>query len=120
MSLKTYLSYGHILMTPLHMKPYSLTDEILKKKDMKRKIMLHVPNVLSGLSFLRNTNLIATVPSSIKKKAEVDFRLKSFPTPLEIPQIDISMIWHNMQNHDPSHQWLREKIQKTSKKIWSA
>ena len=74
--------------------------------------MLRTMNILPGLSTLRNTNLIAIIPSSIAKKAEEEFKLRTFRSPVIIPQVEISIVWHEMQSQDSGHQWLRGIIKK--------
>jgi len=116
-SLQDYLACEHVLMRPSHLVEQSLSDLALQRSGNKRNIALQINNILPGLLILKNTNLIATGPLSIARKAKADFNLEHFDLPFEIPTVPISMIWHEMQSKNPAHQWLREIVQKA---CWQA
>ena len=38
------------------------------------------------------------------------FALQVAPLPFDMPAVQISLIWHRQQHHDPAHAWLREQL----------
>ena len=38
------------------------------------------------------------------------FALQVAPLPFDMPAVQISLIWHRQQHHDPAHLWLREQL----------
>jgi DNA-binding transcriptional LysR family regulator len=38
------------------------------------------------------------------------FDLQVAPLPFDMPAVQISLIWHRQQQHDPAHIWLREQL----------
>ncbi|MDZ4191682.1 MAG: LysR family transcriptional regulator, partial [Pseudomonas sp.] len=36
--------------------------------------------------------------------------LQVAPLPFDMPAVQISLIWHRQQHHDPAHSWLREQL----------
>jgi LysR family transcriptional activator of mexEF-oprN operon len=38
------------------------------------------------------------------------FGLATSPVPIDLPDVDVSMLWHASYDHDPAHRWLRATI----------
>ena len=36
--------------------------------------------------------------------------LQSAPLPFDMPPVQVSLIWHRQQQHDPAHAWLRQQL----------
>ncbi|HEX2538285.1 MAG TPA: LysR family transcriptional regulator, partial [Pseudolabrys sp.] len=58
-----------------------------------------------ALALARTCDLIATVPE--RHTGNLRAGLHSFPLPVEIPQVTVSMLWHPRLDADPAHRWLR-------------
>ena len=56
----------------------------------------------------RAADLIATVPE--RHTGNLRAGLHSFPLPLAIPEITISLLWHPRLDADPAHRWLRDCV----------
>ena len=76
------------------------------------EVPLHVPVLVGSYTgavvLARATDFIATVPARHTESFRKD--MYSFPLPLAIPAIIISMFWHPRMNSDQAHRWLRETI----------
>ena len=89
-------------------------DDMLEAQGIDRNIFLRVPNFTAIAEFLRESNMIATLPSLLQKHALRDFAHASMPLSnlkdgtLDLP---IFMCWHQRYQHDPSHRWLREQLE---------
>ena len=59
-----------------------------------------------ALALARASDLIASVPE--RHTGALRAGLHSFPLPVALPQITISMLWHPRLDADPAHRWLRE------------
>jgi DNA-binding transcriptional LysR family regulator len=36
--------------------------------------------------------------------------MHSFPLPVSVPEITVSLLWHPRMDADPAHQWLRRCV----------
>ena len=85
-----------------------IIDEVLQKSGLQRDIITTVSNFSAALALTRTSDLIATVPE--RHTGNLRDGLFSFPIPLDIPPITISMLWHPRMDADPAHRWLRQCI----------
>ena len=82
-----------------------LVDDALDAVGLKRDIATIVSGFADALALARTCDLIATVPE--RHTGNLRAGLHSFPLPVEIPQMTVSMLWHPRLDADPAHRWLR-------------
>lgn len=85
-----------------------LVDQVISEMGLKHNIFLTLPN-FSGLSdFIRGTDLLTTLPSLLGGTEMKG--LASHPLPLDLPPLDMYMLWHKRYQDSPSHCWLRQSL----------
>ncbi len=73
---------------------------------LKREIVTMVGSFFRRLSPWRvRSDLIASVPE--RHTGNLRDGLHSFPLPVPMPEITVSMLWHPRLDADPAHRWLR-------------
>ncbi len=80
-------------------------DEALKGAGLARDIVTLVGGFSAALALARASDLIATVPE--RHSGSLRAGLFSFPLPLDVAPIQVSMLWHPRMDADPAHRWLR-------------
>ncbi len=80
-------------------------DEALKPFELEREIVAIVGGFAEALALARASDLIATVPE--RHTGNLRAGMHSFPLPVPMPKITISMLWHPRMDADPAHRWLR-------------
>jgi DNA-binding transcriptional LysR family regulator len=80
-------------------------DEALEPFGLKRKIVTIVGGFSTALALARTTDLIASVPERHSGKLRAG--MHSFPLPVPMPEITISLLWHPRLDADLAHRWLR-------------
>lgn len=80
-------------------------DEALESLGLERSIVTIVEGFATALALARGSDLIAGVPE--RHTGNLRAGMHSFPLPVSVPEITISMLWHPRQNADPAHRWLR-------------
>lgn len=85
----------------------AITDEVLAKSGLKRKVVLSVPHFLFMLEALANSDLVAVLPERLVKNTVA---LQVVEPPLTLPGFDMLMLWHERLHRDPAHQWLRQQL----------
>jgi DNA-binding transcriptional LysR family regulator len=80
-------------------------DEALKALGLEREIVTIVGGFATALALARASDLIASVPE--RHTGNLRAGMHSFPLPLAMPQITVSLLWHPRMDADPAHRWLR-------------
>jgi DNA-binding transcriptional LysR family regulator len=83
-------------------------DEALEPLELHREIATVVSDFSEALALARASDLVATVPE--RYTGNLRDGLTSFPLPLALPGITISLLWHPRMDSDPAHRWLRACI----------
>ncbi|TWC36935.1 LysR family transcriptional regulator [Pseudomonas sp. SJZ079] len=82
-----------------------LIDEALSPLGLERQIVTIVGGFSAALALARASDLIASVPE--RHTGNLRAGMHSFPLPLPLPEITISLLWHPRMHADPAHRWLR-------------
>jgi DNA-binding transcriptional LysR family regulator len=100
----------HVIVSPDRGGFHGVTDDVLARSGLKRKVVLSVPSFLFMMSVLASTDLVAMLPSRLVRNASM---LQIVVPPVDVPAYDMVMLWHERSHRDPAHQWLRETISKS-------
>jgi DNA-binding transcriptional LysR family regulator len=109
LSLDTYLSLRHVVLTP-HEGATPMIDLALSKRGLQRDIAVEVPHFLSMPLLVQASNMLCTLPKRMAYLYADHFRVKAHPLPLRVPDFPVFLIWHGSAEADPAHQWLRENL----------
>ena len=80
-------------------------DEALTALGLQRQIVAIVGGFATALALARDSDLIASVPERHTGKLRAG--MLSFPLPVAMPEITVSLLWHPRLDADPAHRWLR-------------
>ncbi len=57
---------------------------------------------------IANSDLIATVTRELAEPYIENYGLQMLKPPFDIPDIQVTLFWHERNDRDAGHQWLRE------------
>ena len=80
-------------------------DDALDSLGLKRDIITIVGGFSTALALARTSDLIASVPE--RHTGNLRAGMHSFPLPVAMPEITVSLLWHPRLDADPAHRWLR-------------
>ena len=80
-------------------------DSALETLGLARNVVTIVGGFSTALALARETDLIATVPE--RHTGILRRGMCTFPLPVAIPEIMVSLLWHPRMDGDPVHGWLR-------------
>jgi DNA-binding transcriptional LysR family regulator len=83
-------------------------DEALKPLGLERQIVTIVGGFSTALALARTSDLIASVPG--RHTGNLRAGMHSFPLPVAMPEITVSLLWHPRLDADPAHRWLRQCV----------
>ncbi|WP_428952770.1 LysR family transcriptional regulator [Streptomyces sp. cg35] len=87
-------------------KLHGPVDDALAELGLRRKVVGSVSTFPASLFFLRDTDLVGLVGSWCLPMTDA-LGLVTFPIPLELPPLALSLAWHPRHDADPAHAWLR-------------
>lgn len=103
-----YAAGRHIQVSRRGLSHGGPVDEALDSQGLERDIATIVGGFASAIALAKATDLIATVPE--RHTGVLRAEMFSFPLPIPVPEINISLLWHPRLSADPAHRWLRETI----------
>jgi DNA-binding transcriptional LysR family regulator len=109
-TLPRYAAGRHILVSRLRLDGGPI-DEALEPFGLKREIATIVDGFSTALALARTSDLIVSVPERHTENLRVG--MFSFPLPVSLPEITVSLLWHPRLDADPAHRWLRGCVRDT-------
>ena len=113
-SMKRFLSYDHVLVSPSDGLFSGPADDALAIHKVKRRVALSVPSFLILLEILQTDDLIALVPRRLLSGRNHSLRL--IQPPVEVKGFDVVAAWHTRSQQDSAHRWLRQTLAQVSTK----
>ncbi len=83
-------------------------DEALAGHGLERAVVTVVGGFASALALARASDLVASVPE--RQTGILRAGMHTFPLPLRLPEITVSLLWHPRLDADPAHRWLRRVV----------
>jgi DNA-binding transcriptional LysR family regulator len=109
LSLEDYVRLPHVL-TSQRGDAHGVVDDALAKRGLTRTIALTTPRFLAVPYIVQSAPVVATMPARIAHFFADAFGLSLSPTPVDLPTVSTSLLWHASYDHDPAHQWLRRTV----------
>jgi DNA-binding transcriptional LysR family regulator len=87
---------------------FAPVDQHLKSKRKRRDISLRIGNFLTPPVILAKSDYLLTCPLSLAENYREMYPLTITELSFWIPSIDTKMVWHEKNQLDPFHAWLRD------------
>lgn len=109
-NLDAYLKYGHLDLAA-HTRFFSnAVDRVLLGQNRRRHIVATLSSYLVCPFVIARSDLIATMPESIARTMSAATKTVTLKVPLGLPNIAVSLYWHERYQDDVGHAWLRQYI----------
>ena len=112
---KTFAKAKQLVILYYEQKEELLSEQYIKKLGAKRNVLMTVPNTLSALYSLVETDLISMVLERMAKSFVKKLPLRYQPITFLPDTITISMVWHPKDKNNSAHSWLRGILTKLGK-----
>jgi DNA-binding transcriptional LysR family regulator len=106
---EAYLAMSHVQVRCEGNDWWAL-DYFLANSNYHRRISTTVPDFYGAASICAHTDLIFTLPSSFAHHAQNLYPLVQIPLPFEFMPMAYVLLWHERNNQDPGHEWVRQMI----------
>lgn len=88
-------------------------DAALATLGLTRQLPVIVGGFSTALALARRSDLLATVP--LRHSGNLLEGLHTFPLPVTLPGMRVSMLWHPRLDSDAAHRWLRACVRNAAK-----
>jgi DNA-binding transcriptional LysR family regulator len=109
LTLARYCAASHLLVAPRG-APGSLVDTALAELGRSRRVALAVPHFLVVPHIVATTDLVATLATRVARIFAGALDLVLMSPPIEMPKIQMVVGWHERNQRDPAHVWLRKQL----------
>jgi DNA-binding transcriptional LysR family regulator len=107
-TLATFCQLDHIVVSPEGGGFKGPTDVLLEARRRKRNVVLSVPHFLLVPDLVRQSDMVAMLPSRLLTKSMQG--LQVLDAPVQPPGFDMAMAWHERVHADPAQVWLRGQV----------
>lgn len=105
-----YAALEHVLVSPRGSTREGTVDRALAALDLRRRVVLRLPQFLVAPLVVASTDLVATIPRRVAETLVHDGRLAIVPPPLELATFTVHQVWHERHHNDHGHRWLRQQV----------
>jgi DNA-binding transcriptional LysR family regulator len=109
LSLAQLLETSHVLVSSQG-SPHEIVEQTLRSQGHQRRIALRVPHFVVIPVILARTDYMAIVPSRLVPAMAPFGRFKSLKPPVDIPELDVKVHWHERFGQDRGIEWLRDAV----------
>tara|TARA_A200000113_G_scaffold108505_1_gene97392 strand:- start:46 stop:954 length:909 start_codon:yes stop_codon:yes gene_type:complete len=115
LSIEQYLDLDHICISGRR-RGGALVDNALAKLQLDRRVILRAQHYLITPEILNSTDMVITTTKTFAKKHKLAFKT----LPFEVSPSQFFLSWHESNDNDPGHIWLKELIKESFKQAKSA
>ncbi|WP_298442004.1 LysR family transcriptional regulator [uncultured Ferrimonas sp.] len=109
MTLQQFAEADHLLVS-LSGDSFGVTDRALAEHNIERRVAMTVNHFAVVPKVLKQSDLIAIVPSTTIEDAIFERQLAVQAPPLPLEATPLTCTWHKRQDHDQGLQWLRDNV----------
>jgi DNA-binding transcriptional LysR family regulator len=107
LSTQEYLTQFHAIFSGTGGRNDAVTP-ILESRGEQRKIAAAFAHHGTITSIVAQSDLLATVPRSFAETCTDSPKLQILSLPFPSPKFEVCLYWHERQQRDPMHRWLRD------------
>lgn len=85
-------------------------DSALAALGYRRRIRITVPFFHSALAFCASSDCLLTLPTHMAENLKALHALELRPLPFHVDPVRYSLIWHQRQQHDAAHRFIRRRF----------
>jgi DNA-binding transcriptional LysR family regulator len=95
-----------------------LIDEDLEHHGLTRRVVASAPTSSAALDFVAKADLVVVVPRQMCRQQIESLGLESRELPFQVTSPRLLMIWHQRNDVDRAHAWLRDQFRAAAAEIY--
>jgi DNA-binding transcriptional LysR family regulator len=104
-----FLALSHVLIQSAESSHHQLEDSF-RANGIHRKIALDLPHFSVLPHILARSDLAVTLPLRLARLFNAGEQFTIYELPLDIPEVEVTLHWHQDFENDEGHRWLRQVI----------
>lgn len=96
---------------------HQVVQQTIERLGLPLRIGAVVPHFLSIPFVVASSDLIATVPQAFGVAMHAPVAIKMLRHPLDLPKVEIKLLWHERFQRDPANRWLRDRLVEVFKTV---
>ncbi|MFE4356381.1 LysR family transcriptional regulator [Kitasatospora sp. NPDC056800] len=108
-----FAAWEHVVVSR-HGRLRTAVDRLLEAEGVRRTVAASVPGFATALRLVAAGDLVGIVPAALAGRLADPLELVTFPVPLDVKPLRVSMLWHPRHDDDPAHRWLRARVREAA------
>ena len=108
LTLERFLALEHVVVSLQGGNFFTPVDEALAASGQRRKVVLSASSFLFVPQVVRQSDLVAIVPSRLVQDCPEGLQVLRCPLPVE--GFSVGMVWHERSQTHGGHRWIRERV----------
>jgi DNA-binding transcriptional LysR family regulator len=109
LTLERYANASHVLVSPGR-QPGAVMDKALEDARLRRRITIELPSFLNVPAFLRDGDMVATLPRALARVFTKTAGLVMRELPIPSPTFPVTLAFQREHDRDPGHRWFRRMV----------
>lgn len=89
-------------------------DAELETLGLRRRVIATAPTGAAALRVVQETDALTTVPEIMSRHLVDALDLRMVALPLALPALPLIYAWHQRNDDDPAHSWLRDQLRRVA------
>ncbi len=106
---ETFMGLGHVALIP-ELRMHANIDRDITTRAGSRRIVYMVNKVWSVPAIVGGSDLVSILPRRFAEYVAPRFDLEIHEPPTSISEQEFHLMWHEKNNDDPGHKWMRESL----------
>jgi DNA-binding transcriptional LysR family regulator len=98
------------LLTEYSGSGHQMLERGLNEAGVRNQIKVRLPQYLSAPHFVIASDLLWCAPAILAETLAAHFPLTIKTLPVQLPEFEIALYWHDRYHRDPANKWLRDFI----------
>lgn len=116
LTLDAYCAADHLRVN-FAGRPHGFVDEELARLGRSRRVTMTVDQFATAGAAVLTSDLLTVLPRSYVPATGLGAGLACRPLPVELPQIEIGLLWHRRDERDTAQRWLRDLVHRAGAEI---
>ena len=108
-TLEKYLAARHAI-PEAQGTGHSVVQQTVERRGIELRVGARVPHFLSIPFVVASSDLIATIPRAFVTVLGARPPVKTLRHPLDLPKVEIKLLWHERYHADAANRWLRDQL----------
>ena len=109
LSIEQYLESRHLRVAPVSAN-VSPIDRALSQLELERKIFIRIDLISLAPLFIKNTDLVLTLPSKTAQRMAKNYNFTILEMPLDLEIRHTKLLWHKELTNHPAFDWIKDQI----------